>query len=110
MATYRQVHISYWQDPWDIPDELLITLCSLCHEAETSGAKEEIKTIGDKIKEKFVGESYMNIRVAFMDLHIVKSQLFTARLLNLLLTDSKEMERLGKKYETRINKVFKWLD
>src|SRR5574343_594541 len=54
--TTLTVHHRYYlprQEPWDYPDECLVTLCEYCHRAETEAWPEIIDTMSFALKSRF---------------------------------------------------------
>lgn len=53
-ATLHVHHIYYTPntDPWDYPDEALVTLCEFCHEAETKTRNKEEKELLEALRFK----------------------------------------------------------
>lgn len=45
-------HIGYHGDPWDVPDNLLTTLCESCHETEHEARPQAEKMILQAFREK----------------------------------------------------------
>lgn len=50
-STLNIHHIAYHKEPWDCPDELLITLCENCHEEETREIKRTASQLIKLMKE-----------------------------------------------------------
>jgi hypothetical protein len=49
-STLNVHHIAYHENPWDTPDNLLITLCETCHKEETEDLKIASKNLIDALK------------------------------------------------------------
>jgi hypothetical protein len=57
------------REPWDIPDELLVTLCFECHEGE-EGMEDSIHDLVAIIKEKFFSHDVDELSKAFHSLKL----------------------------------------
>lgn len=58
----------YGKEPWDTPNEYLITLCAGCHEAEAESMSEALHDMNQEIKKKFLASDVINLFNAFHDL------------------------------------------
>lgn len=51
----------YGKEPWDYPDEWLVTLCADCHEAEGPLMREMLESISRDLALKFFASDVLNI-------------------------------------------------
>lgn len=49
-STLHVHHIAYYKEPWDCPNELLVTLCEDCHENESHDLKIVTKNLIENMK------------------------------------------------------------
>lgn len=50
-STLHVHHIAYYGEPWDCPDDLLVTLCENCHSVESNKLKSITKDLIKYMKE-----------------------------------------------------------
>jgi len=63
-----EVHHKYYEwgkDPWDYPDNALITLCETCHDKETAYRKEAEKELLRAIQIRFLSKEMFALASAF---------------------------------------------
>jgi hypothetical protein len=79
-ATLEVHHLTYfWHDPWDITDDLLITLCSDCHKLESERDRlEKLLSNSFKMKGFLVGD------LVALSCLIETDPIFTERLLKII--------------------------
>lgn len=53
------------KDPWDYPDQLLVTLCEDCHESETNFINEALQVLCDEVRAKFFSHDIITIARGF---------------------------------------------
>lgn len=58
------------KDPWDVPCELLISLCEDCHEQETFEMDERLQDLCIAIKEKFLSADVYALYDGFSNLQL----------------------------------------
>lgn len=68
-ATLHVHHIAYQVgEPWDINNDLLITLCRSCHESETENIKEATTNLIQELKESgFMSMDFFSISTLFSE-------------------------------------------
>lgn len=86
------------KEPWDIPNDLLITLCEDCHEGEKEGWKEHIGCLADALKENFLSDDLYALAMGFLYLHIEQDPKTTADTLGWALKNPKIMSNLQREY------------
>lgn len=59
------------RDPWDYPNQLLITLCESCHELEMEMLKERSDSLIEQVQEKFFSDGIESLAAGFNALEIV---------------------------------------
>lgn len=102
-STLHVHHISYSEgEPWEIEDNLLITLCYECHENESESIKEASKTLILDLKKIgftsyqmidlsfFMDELLKVIRIEDLDFNFLKFVLLNKKIIN------SEMKRYNK--------------
>jgi len=99
-STLHIHHRRYLQgrDPWDVPDNLLVTLCESCHEKEKDEMEEYIPILIEQIKDKFLGDDVREIAYAFHKLKILGSSNITATLLFRILSDDDFIQDIFNQY------------
>jgi hypothetical protein len=50
-----------YKDPWEYPNELLVTLCESCHAEESAAMKEALKYLCDVFQERFFSDEILMI-------------------------------------------------
>jgi hypothetical protein len=64
-------HLKYERrkSPWDIESKFLVTLCDVCHEAETVSCREELDALVSLLKEHaFTGTEYSDVVTALYEI------------------------------------------
>jgi len=56
------------REPWDVPDELLVTLCEGCHKEETERRKAYEKQLLEALRYHFFFDDIEELAVAFADM------------------------------------------
>jgi hypothetical protein len=59
------------REPWEYPDQLLVTLCEDCHESEWLNLKEQTESLVEQVQDKFFAEDIQSITGGFNALEIV---------------------------------------
>lgn len=80
------------KDPWDYPNEILITLCSTCHDHERESLPEYEKMLLCSLKEKFMADDIYSIFSGFYDLELVHTPEVVASMIEWFLKD-KNLQR-----------------
>ena len=98
-STLNVHHKAYTNsEPWDTPDEYLITLCEGCHELETEKMQDALRELNRSFKLKFFSGSIMEIAMAVREMQLNHLPEVVATYLTYLLTSEEEMENLKKRY------------
>ena len=64
-------YYEYGRDPWDYPDDSLITLCESCHETETANGAEAKRNFINLLCQKgFMSEDFIDLSVKFLNLDL----------------------------------------
>jgi len=58
-------------DPWDYPDDLLITLCEDCHKVERESRPEFEKTLLDVLRKNFFADDIRRLALGFSNLELL---------------------------------------
>jgi len=61
-------------EPWECPDESLATLCELCHESEPARRDEELATLAELFRQKFLSTDLLCLRLSIQMLPEVGMQ------------------------------------
>ena len=56
------------KDPWDYPNEFLVTLCETCHEVEKEELEEYVPLLIENIKKKFFADDMRELAFGFSQL------------------------------------------
>lgn len=84
------------RDPWDYPEDMLVTLCETCHEAEKDGMDEAIGNLIDQIKDKFFSGDIHILASAINGLQIRKGSDVTASLIEWAFRNNDLMRQVEK--------------
>lgn len=57
-------------DPWDIANDCLITLCAVCHEQESNNINARLQELNIEIKKKFLSNDLIDLTAAFHFLQV----------------------------------------
>jgi hypothetical protein len=74
-------------DPWDYPDEVLITLCETCHDEETWDINSICQCLVNLVKTHFLSSQIINISHGFSQLKLLHSPEVVAGTIEMMLTD-----------------------
>jgi len=74
-STLAVHHRRYWQDtePWDYPDELLVTLCENCHEIERSVRADYEHNLLEILRGHFFAEDIHSLAEGFLTMELLHS-------------------------------------
>lgn len=111
--TTLHVHHRWYEkgkDPWEYPDECLVTLCEECHDQETIGMPKACEELIRAMKRHFFADSVSDIAAGFENLAVVDnpdeqatvigSSLQTPKLMKMLVNDYFEFEQaLDEEYQ-----------
>lgn len=86
------------REPWDIPNELLATLCAACHESETNELEPAVHDLVAMVKEKFFSSSVQQLAEAFHALEIHYECGVTASVIKYHLCDKDRYLKLEEEY------------
>lgn len=86
------------REPWDVPNDILITLCEFCHEKEKDEMEEYTPILIEQIKDKFLGDDVREIAHAFNKLKILGDSHITASLIYWVFSDDAIMQNLKDAY------------
>lgn len=90
-------------EPWDIPNNCLVTLCDICHEGECC-INDVIADLGEVLKESFFESDIVKIFNGFYRLEIQHISEVVASEIEWLLSSRQEMKRLEKRYFANLSK------
>jgi len=100
-----EVHHKYYEwgkDPWDYPNNALITLCEMCHDTETAYQKEAAQKFLRVVQTRFLSKDIFKLTHAFERMSIpFRDSAKAARLLTWALTEPRIMHSLAHAYENR---------
>ena len=92
-------------EPWDYPDELLLTLCEDCHEFERDNRQEYEKLLLDTLKLNFLADDLRELASGFYSLTLVHSHEVVASILEWALSTPEIQMMLKNKYFKSINRI-----
>lgn len=75
-------------EPWDYPNELLITLCENCHNLENEKIKGVCDDLIGAIKDKFLADDIKRITDGFLKLHLVHAPEVVATIIEWTLSNN----------------------
>lgn len=93
-TTTLHVHHKFYKrgaNPWDYPDESLITLCAECHKDETTDIDRAIHALCEVIKSKFLSHEIDRITKGFEKFQIIHEGEVCASSIEYALADSKNL-------------------
>lgn len=61
LHVHHRRYSNEYKEPWDYPDNLLVTLCETCHQQETDQMNDALKYLGDVFRERFFSEEILEI-------------------------------------------------
>lgn len=94
-------HLRYMagRDPWEYPEEMLLTLCEECHNAEYEGMKESIDSLVEQIKDRvFLSGAVDDLSKAFNCLIIRFPPEVMATMIAWAFGNKGMMEEIGRRY------------
>ncbi len=59
------------KDPWDYPDDLLVTLCENCHEVERESRPEYEKLLLEQLRINFFADDLRRLALSFSELKLL---------------------------------------
>lgn len=95
------------KDPWDIPENLLITLCAECHYGEREGWRNHMSGLEEALKENFLSDHLYNFLNGFLNIHIAQHPDVTADVIEWALKTPEVMRALQEKYFNRFSSADK---
>ena len=93
------------KEPWDYPNELLITLCENCHEFERDNRQEYESLLLENLKLNFLAEDVASLSWGFHCLTLVHSPEVVASILEWALSTPEIQMMLKNKYFKSINRI-----
>jgi hypothetical protein len=71
-STLHVHHRIYFDgDPWDTPDDFLVTLCESCHQRETDNIQQAITALSKAVKTHFLVPEIEQLASAITDMKVV---------------------------------------
>lgn len=61
LHVHHRLYSKEFKEPWNYPDNLLVTLCEKCHQQETDQINDTLKCLCDVFREKFFSEDILLI-------------------------------------------------
>lgn len=59
------------REPWDYPNEWLVTLCESCHQSETQYIDDALQMIGQELRKKFFSKDIASLGFAIESMAMV---------------------------------------
>jgi hypothetical protein len=94
-------------EPWDYPDELLITLCEDCHENETNSVDSICKTLVNEVRSNFLSSDIIDLSLGFHELKLQHSPGVVASVYGWALSESNIQSQLIEQYFKILDKKLK---
>ncbi len=85
-------------EPWDYPDELLVTLCEDCHESEREIRPEYEKFLLDDLHDKFFADDLRELALGFSNLKLLHESRVVARVFQMALSSPEIQQELLDRY------------
>lgn len=92
------------KDPWEYPDDCLVTLCDGCHEDETQSIRLICGNLTQAVKSKFLSGDIIELVVGFTEMPIVHVPSIQAAALNWFLSSETSMRSLVRLYFESLSK------
>ena len=86
------------KDPWEYPDECLVTLCEECHEEETQSTPLVCDSLALAVKQHFLSSDITNIAIGFYYMPLIHTPEVQASALSWFLQSDKRMRMLVEMY------------
>ena len=96
------VHHRYYiwgKDPWDYPDEVLITVCSDCHDGEKEAMAEYMPLLTQQLSTMFFADQIFDIYCAFGMCNFSGKNAYLAEKICWALSDNDVCELVDKKFQ-----------
>lgn len=94
-------------EPWDYPDDLLITLCENCHEEETINLHNVCNSLLEVLQKKFLSEDISEIAIGSHGLELQHSHEIVASVWGWALSEPDIQRELIKSYWEHLKKINK---
>ena len=98
------VHHRYYEtakDPWDYPDNALVTLCDECHECEHEAMKSALGWLEKLLRTKFLSGDIINIHNAFGGNKLTRFPEVCASMIEWAFCDEDTCDYIQEKYWER---------
>jgi hypothetical protein len=92
------------REPWDIPNECLVTLCESCHEFETSEMQSQLDDLNCMIKDKFFSADVNKLTASFLHLQIPHSPDVFASVIHYWFSNAELTNEMLQRYFEHLNK------
>jgi len=90
------------KDPWDYPNECLVTLCEDCHEEETTEMPKVCESLVFALKRNFFSGDILDIAIGFRYMEIVSLPEVQASAIHWLLESPERIRELSEKYHKHL--------
>lgn len=100
-STLSVHHLRYIpnREPWDYPNDLLLTLCENCHNIEFEGMKDAVDSLIEQIKDRaFLSGSICDLAEAFNGLIMRFPPEVMASIIKWAFTNAEMIDSIGVKY------------
>jgi hypothetical protein len=104
------VHHKYYMakhEPWDYPNNALITLCDSCHKEESSGIELSLEILGKSIRENFLSDDIMEIAQALREIEMPHVRDVTASIIKYAFKDKNIMNELNSRFWKHLEEIRK---
>jgi hypothetical protein len=85
--------------PWEYPNELLITLCVSCHESECLNFKRQYDSLIEQLQNKFLAEDIQELTIGIHCLELTDKSYTVAGAIGWAIADIKTMQYILNKYD-----------
>ncbi len=86
-------------EPWDYPDDLLMTLCEECHNVEFEGMKDSMDSLIEQIKDRgFLSGSVDTLAGAFNGLVMLRPPFVMSDIIAFALKDEDTIIEIDRRY------------
>lgn len=92
------------KEPWDIPNDLLVTLCEICHQEETDTVADACHDLVAIAKQKFFASDIQELSQALLNMPIYCDTHVTAAVILHWIGDRERFIELGEKYFDHLKK------
>ncbi|MDD5510875.1 MAG: hypothetical protein PHI12_08695 [Dehalococcoidales bacterium] len=104
LIVHHRLYIS-GNDPWDYPDDFLITLCETCHESESRNMATMEKGLIESLKASFFAEDIQELIVGFWQIELQYKSDIVASALGWAIRDPEMQREIVDKFVAQLKEL-----